>query len=130
MTTLATLQQEELLALNQSIRTETADLVSQLRDKLGAQLVAYIAGVGETRAVREWADGERTPRAETLRRLRDAYRVTTFLERHESRRTIHAWFQGMNPLLEDRSPARTLRDGSETEATAVMVAARTLAAAA
>lgn len=130
MSTLATLQEEELLALNQSIRTETADLVSQLREKLGAQLVAYIAGVRETRAVREWVEGERTPRTETLRRLRDAYRVTTFLERHESRRTIHAWFQGMNPLLEDRSPARTLREGSEAEATAVMVAARALAAAA
>jgi hypothetical protein len=38
-------------------------VVAELRDLPGARLVAYLAGVTETRAVREWAEGIRTPRA-------------------------------------------------------------------
>lgn len=37
---------------------------------LGAKLIAYIGSVKETRAVRQWADGERKPSAEVMRRLR------------------------------------------------------------
>lgn len=129
MSTIEAIREEQLEALNQSIRTDTVDLIAQLRERLGAQLVAYIGGVGETRAVREWIEGRREPRRETVERLRNAYQVALFLERHESRRTIHAWFQGMNPMLDDRSPARTLRDGTEEEAASVLAAARALAAA-
>ncbi len=32
-------------------------VVKELREELGAPLVAYLAGVKETRAVHEWADG-------------------------------------------------------------------------
>ena len=127
------IQQEEITAHNESIRLEPYELVTELRELLGAQLVAYMGGVGETRAVREWADreNEREPRPDALQRLRTAYRAAALLRRHESRRTVHAWFQGMNPMLDDRSPARVLREGDmESDGVAVLVAARALATAA
>ena len=48
-----------LKAHQDSIRLPDDVLVRDLRDLLGAKLVAYIGSVKETRAVRLWADGER-----------------------------------------------------------------------
>jgi hypothetical protein len=62
--------------------------------------------VKETRAVHEWADGARTPSAETVRRLRVALQVAPAIARVDGDDVAQAWFQGLNPQLEDRSPAR------------------------
>jgi hypothetical protein len=124
-----TVQQVELGAHDESIRLEAAELVDSLRSILGAQLVAYIAAVNETRAVREWAEGVRRPRPAILHRLRTTYRAALFLERREGRAIVQAWFQGLNPSLNDRSPARVLREGDGDEAgIAVLAAARSFAA--
>lgn len=129
--TVTSIQQEELAAHNASIRLESAQLVADLRDLVGTQLVAYMGGVQETRAVREWVEGTRTPRPDALQRLRMAYRVATLLSQHESPRTVHAWFQGLNPMLNDQSPARVLRNGDvDDDGAAVLTAARALAMAA
>ena len=45
-------------AYNDSVRLPAPDLVARLRDLLGAKLVAYLGSVKETRAVRQWAEGE------------------------------------------------------------------------
>ncbi|WEG08619.1 antitoxin VbhA family protein [Microbacterium horticulturae] len=37
------------------------EIVDDLRKSLGAKLVAYIAGLSETRTVREWVEGSRKP---------------------------------------------------------------------
>lgn len=50
-----------LQAYQDSIRFSVPELVTHLRDLLGAKLVAYLGEVKETRAVRQWADGERKP---------------------------------------------------------------------
>ncbi len=50
-------------------------VVTELRDVLGARLVAYVAGVTETRAVRAWAEGARTPRSPVPERLRLALQM-------------------------------------------------------
>ena len=62
-------------AYRNSVNLEIAPLVAELREMLGAKLVAYLAGVQETRAVRQWADGTRRMPAETEARLRLAYHV-------------------------------------------------------
>jgi hypothetical protein len=55
-------------------------LVKELRDLLGAKLVAYLGGVKETRAVRQWAEGTRVVSGEEdLRRLRVAYKRRSWL---------------------------------------------------
>jgi len=61
----------DLAAHSAAIRLEPAVLVKELRELLGARLVAYLGGVRETRAVRQWAEGTRSiGRGRDLSRLR------------------------------------------------------------
>lgn len=112
-----------LRAHQDSIRLSDAELVLGLRDLLGAKLVAYIGSVKETRAVRLWADGERKPSAEVMMRLRNAYYVAALLAERDSRAVVQAWFQGINPQLDDVPPARLLREGQVDEAAQLVIAA-------
>jgi hypothetical protein len=59
-----------------------------LQDLLGAKLVAYIGSVKETRAVRQWADGERKPSTDVMRRLRTAYQVAALLGERDSKAVV------------------------------------------
>lgn len=130
MTTPATIARGDLKAYDDSVRLPAADLVSALRELLGARLVAYIGSVKETRAVRQWAEGERTPSNEVLMRLRMAYRVAALLRQKDSAAVVQTWFQGMNPRLDDVSPARLLREGDlEQAGPEILDAARAFAAA-
>lgn len=114
-----------LQAYRDSLRLPAPDLVRELRDILGAKLVAYLGSVKETRAVRQWADGERKVSAETLLRLRSAYYIAAMLDERDDRSVVQAWFQGMNPQLDDVAPARLLREGILDETgPAVLAAAR------
>ena len=119
-----------LRAYEISIRSDIAELVGQLRELLGAQLVAYLGSVSETRAVRQWAEGTRKPPAEAIRRLRLAYQVAGLLTERDHPRVVQAWFQGMNPQLEDIAPARLIREGNPDEVgPRVLAAARAFGAA-
>jgi hypothetical protein len=119
-----------LRAYEISIRSDIAELVGQLREILGAQLVAYLGSVSETRAVRQWAEGTRKPPAEAIRRLRLAYQVAGLLTERDHPRVVQAWFQGMNPRLEDIAPARLIREGNPDEVgPRVLAAARVFGAA-
>jgi hypothetical protein len=112
-----------------SLRLPLATLVEELRSILGARLVAYLGGVKETRAVREWAQGSREiqdPR--TQQRLRLAYQVGRLITLRDSPGVAQAWFQGLNPDLEDRSPAWLLREGDIADVgPRLLAAARTFA---
>ena len=126
----ATPQRSGLQAHAQATRFTTPVLVKALRDLLGARLVAYLGGVQETRAVRQWADGTRAVQDQTdERRLRLAYQIATLVAENDSAEVVQAWFQGLNPQLEDRSPARLLREGDLDEVgPVVLTAARAFAA--
>lgn len=123
-------QRPGLHAHAQAIRLDTPVLVKALRELLGAKLVAYLGGVRETRAVRQWAEGTRSVQDKTdERRLRLAYQVATLIAERDSAGVVQAWFQGLNPQLEDRSPARLLREGDLDEVgPLVLSAARAFAA--
>lgn len=109
----------------QAIRMPVPALIGELREILGAKLVAYLGSVGETRAVREWAEGARAPKGDTTERLRLAFQVAKGIADSDGRETAQAWFQGLNPLLGDVSPARLLRDGDlETDGQRVIAAER------
>ncbi|WP_197982463.1 hypothetical protein [Frigoribacterium sp. CFBP 13707] len=111
------------------MRSSTAELVTALRELLGAKLVAYVGSVGETRAVRQWAEGQRHPSAAVERRLRLTFQVAGLLAERDDARVIQSWFQGMNPQLEDDSPARMLRDDDlDIAGPRVLAAARSFAA--
>lgn len=126
----ATPQRPGLHAHAQATRLDTAVVVKALRDLLGAKLVAYLGGVRETRAVRQWAEGARAIQDKTdERRLRLAYQVATLIAEGDSPEVVQTWFQGLNPQLEDRSPARLLREGDLDEVgPPILAAARSFAA--
>jgi hypothetical protein len=106
----ASTQKPGLRAHEDSIRFTPAEITTALREILGARLVAYIGHVNSTRPVGEWATGASKPSGETLERLRTAYYIAALLRERESPATVQSWFQGMNPQLNDRAPARLLRD--------------------
>lgn len=113
------------LAHAQAIRADFPEVVSMLRDLLGRTSVAYLGGVKETRAVNQWAGGDREPGAEVQARLRLALQVALMVADADGPRVAQAWFQGLNPQLDDCSPARVLREGDlERDGQAVLGAAR------
>lgn len=98
--------------------------MKELSELLTPRLVAYIAHVRETRAVHQWADGTREVKSSGVEdRLRFALQVGLLLAENDAPRVVQAWFQGLNPHLEDRSPARLLREGDLDEVGPTVLAA-------
>jgi hypothetical protein len=122
---MSTIEAIGLKAYDDSIRHTTAEIVDDLREALGAKLVAYIAGVSETRTVREWAEATRRPTSSTEERLRMVHRLVTLIGKSEGERVVPTWFQGMNPHLGDRSPARVLHEDRFEDAGPRVLAAAT-----
>ena len=104
-----------------AVKLTVPDLVKFLQEVLGQKLVAYMAGKEDSKAVSAWADGSRTPQPAAQERLRLAYQVFHLLQADESPHTVRAWFVGLNPQLEDESPATAIRDGNFRD---VLVAAQ------
>lgn len=106
-------------AVNESVAT----IASVLQEVLSRRLTAYIVGVKDAKTVGRWASGEvteiRDPGVE--QRLRTAFAITQLVLGVTSPRVVKAWFLGMSPELDDRSPAEAIRDGQGREA---MLAAR------
>ena len=120
----------DLRAHQESVSLSVPQIVSRLRDLLGATLVAYLGEVKETRAVAQWAAGDRAPSNAVTTRLRTTYQAAALLREKDSAGVVQAWFQGMNPQLEDLAPARVLREQPLDQAgPAVIAAARAFAAA-
>jgi hypothetical protein len=113
----------ELAAHAHAVRAELTAVVAELREVLGAKLVTYLGSVKETRAVNEWADGTRTPSQLVQRRLRHALQVARMIADADGPAVAQAWFQGLDPQLDDRSPARLLREGDLDEVGAQVLAA-------
>lgn len=112
-----------------AMRNEFPEVVSDLRDVLGRQLVAYLGKLPKASGVDLWAEGKREPAAAVQARLRLALEAALTIEALDGRRVARAWFQGMNPDLDDRSPAQVLREGQpEAAGVAVLGAVRAFAA--
>lgn len=105
----------DFAAHTRTVRASFPEVVAELREVLGARLVAYLGSVRETRAVNQWADGSREPSADVQKRLRVALQIALTIAGSESPQIAQAWFQGLNPQLDDWSPARLLREGDVDE---------------
>ena len=71
-------------------------------------------GEGDARSERV-GEGIREPSEAVQRRLRLALQVAGAIAEVDSAEIARAWFQGLNPQLGDRSPARLLREGDLDE---------------
>lgn len=93
-------------------RMTAPELVAELRELLGAKLVAYLGLVQSTRVVREWANGTRTIDNERdIERFRIAYLAARLITACDEPQVAQTWFQGLNPILDDQPPALLLREG-------------------
>ncbi len=96
----------------ESVRVPIPEGAALLREVLTPKMAAYVTGVGSTKTVARWARGEtREIRPESEARLRAAYSIVRLLAHFDAPTTIRGWFLGMNPLLDDASPADLLRAG-------------------
>lgn len=89
-----------------------------LQEVLSRRLTAYIAGVRDAKTVTRWATGEVSEIRdyEIERRLRTAYEITQLLLAVESPQTVRAWFIGLNPEIDDTSPAEAINEGRQRDA--------------
>ncbi|WP_104134547.1 MULTISPECIES: hypothetical protein [unclassified Cryobacterium] len=127
-TPIVTAQKPGLRAYEEAVRSTLPELVVKLRDILGVRLVAYIGNVKSTRPVTDWASGVRGPGATDADRLRLAFQIALLLRERNEAVTVQSWFKGMNPTLNDVSPARMLREGAPDEVgQEVMAAAKAFA---
>jgi hypothetical protein len=101
----------DLLAYREATTLEFSKLVTELTAILGKKLTAYIASVKDARAVERWMAGSE-PYKGVEERLRLAYRLAKMIRNQEEPRVVQAWFTGLNPELNDRMPARLLREES------------------
>ena len=96
------------------------DVATVLQEVLSRRLTAYIAGVRDAKTVSRWVSGEigEIRDYEAERRLRTAYEIVQMLLIEESPRTVRAWFIGLDPNLDDVSPAEAIAEGRQREALA------------
>ncbi|RIR81951.1 hypothetical protein D2E65_09325 [Mycobacteroides abscessus] len=92
-----------------AIKTDTAQIAQFLSSNLGPTLTAYIAGV-DKRTIARYVNGDK-PREDSETRLRAAYQIFNLINEVEANHTVRAWFMGMNPQLDDESPAESLAAG-------------------
>jgi hypothetical protein len=108
-------------AHRRTVEASIKDIAAFLQEVFGQKLVAHMAGVSETRTVSRWVSGETPPRPANEERLRQAYYIFRLLNTEESPHTVRAWFVGLNPQLDDESPASAIREGRARD---VLVAAK------
>lgn len=103
------------------------ELATFLQDILTRRLTALIAGQKDAKTVTRWVTGQVTVIRDPLveRRLRTAYEVAKMLLQFDSPQTVRAWFIGLNPQLDDVSPADAIANGDLKE---VRAAARAFVA--
>jgi hypothetical protein len=96
------------------------DIAARLQEQLGQALLSVIVD-RDVRTVARWVSGEVQPPKASEQRLRDTLQVMALLATADAASVTRAWFMGMNPHLNDETPAEVLADGRIRE---VLVAAR------
>jgi hypothetical protein len=111
-------------AHRESVAESIPSITEFLADLLGARLIAHVAGVDPS-TVSRWKSGDSTPQADAEQRLRATHHVARLLLAVDSSDTVRAWFIGMNPQLDDETPADVIANG---DFKAVLAAARSFVA--
>src|ERR1700760_4821818 len=118
----------DLQAQRDSVTLPLPKLVAALIEIIGKKITAYICGAKDVRTVERWIEGVE-PYKGAEQKLRTTYHVVKLLGDYESSRVVQSWMLGLNPQLDDVSPARLLREKEiETSGPAVLGAARTFLA--
>jgi hypothetical protein len=103
-------------AHERSVSMDISAVAGYLQEVLGQKLVAYMTGIRDAKGVGQWARGAQVPRLEAEKHLRAAYQILHLLLGSDSPHVARAWFIGMNPQLDDESPADAIREGQLRDA--------------
>lgn len=109
------------VAYRQATEAPFSEVVRTLEQLLSRRLTAVIAGVKEGRTIARWASGETTEARSDEKevRLRTAYRIALMLlHAGDTPQIVKAWFMGLNPQLDDVSPAEVILEGRLQDALA------------
>ena len=105
-----TLPRPDLAAHRRAVQAPFSEIAAELAGILGKKLTAYVGGVKDTRVVERWINAGVEPYRDADQRIRLAYQIAKTLSDHDSVRVVQAWFTGLNPELQDRTPIRLLRE--------------------
>ena len=97
-----------------------SDIAAALQSQLGQALLGVIVNKTE-RTLTRWTKAAVRPPHTSEQLLRDTFQVFELLTSAKSGDLARAWFMGMNPQLDDESPAEALSTGRARD---VMAAAR------
>lgn len=103
-----------------AVELSISDITGALQSQLGQALLRVIVG-RDARTLTRWANATVKPPHATEQLLRDTFQVVDLLTSADSGDVARAWFMGMNPQLDDESPAEALSTGRARD---VMAAAR------
>jgi hypothetical protein len=110
----------EIRAHEYAISSDIRAVVRELVEALGATMVAAIGGVSETRAVKQWMTDREPQRPHVLR---FALQLAWVICEKGDRNTARAWFQALNPHLNDAVPLLLLRERPLTDIQGPLMAA-------
>jgi hypothetical protein len=103
-----------------AVELGVSDIAAALQAQLGQALLGVIVNKN-VRTLTRWANAAVRPPQASEQLLRDTFQVVELLTSAESADVARAWFMGMNPQLDDESPAEALSAGRARD---VMAAAR------
>lgn len=96
----------------------SAHTISHLLNVLGPALVAVITGAPTLEEVLSWASGTAAPAPAERQLLLDTVTLVDELLAVDDASVVRAWFMGMNPQLDDCSPAEVIAEGRSRDAAA------------
>lgn len=94
----------------QTTQLPIADIATHLLAHLGPSMTTALTGKS-IQTVRRYAKGSTSVPEDVEKRLRDAHMIFSYIEQVDAPATVRAWFMGMNPQLDDRSPVELLIEG-------------------
>src|SRR5215210_454406 len=97
-------------AHRQASTAPIAVIAAELQAILGPSLTTVALGLRDPKAIGQWSKGTRQPRPAQDAALRAVFQVVSLLAEVERPDVIRAWFAGMNPDLDDRSPALVMQN--------------------
>lgn len=103
-----------------AVSSDIGAIAATLQKHLGQFLLSVIVGK-EPRTLARWVAGTSKPPAASEQLLRDVSQVFDLITTVDTSTVARAWFMGMNPHLDDVSPAESLSEGQTRQ---VMAAAR------
>jgi hypothetical protein len=107
-------------AHSRAVQGEVHDIVRELQGALGQALLSVIVDK-DARSVARWVAGTTSPSHASEQVLRDTFQVYELIASADAPSVARAWFMGMNPQLDDASPAEALAEGRARD---VIAAAR------